>query len=119
MRRLRDRSGLRVVSIGAGAGSSGSSGAIVNLAGALAELGRDVLILDAHPAAHGVTAALGLKARFDFEDVIRRERDLDEVIVRGPAGIRILPLARGALALAQLPLSEQQRLVEKIGRAHV
>ena len=104
------------MSISAGAGGSGKTGAIVNLAGALAELGSDVLILDESPAAHGVTAALGLKARFDLEDVIRRERDLDEVIVRGPAGILILPLARGARSLAQLPAPEQQRLVERCGR---
>lgn len=116
LRRLLDRSGLRVVSINAGAGGRGTTGAIVNLAGALAELGSDVLILDAHPAAHGVIAALGLKARFDLEDVIRRERDLDEVIVRGPGGILILPLARGVHSLAQLPAPEQQRLVERCGR---
>ncbi len=116
LRRLLDRSGLRVVSINAGAGGSGTTAAMVNLAGALAERGGDVLILDAHPAAQGVIAALGLRARFDLEDVIRRERDLDEVIVRGPAGILILPLERGLRSLAQLPAAEQQRLVERCGR---
>ncbi len=115
LRRLLDRSGLRVVSISAGAGG-GTAAAIVNLAGALAELGRDVLILDGRPAAQSVTAALGLNARFDLEDVIRQERGMDEVIVRGPAGILILPLARGARALSRLPPPEQQRLVEQCGR---
>ena len=114
LRRLLDRSGLRVVSISAGA--RGTTAAIINLAGALAELGNDALILDAHPAAHGVSAALGLTARFDFEDVVRRSRNLDEVIVRGPAGIRILPLARGARSLAQMPAPEQQRLLDRCGR---
>mgnify|MGYP001559917367 CR=1 FL=1 len=114
LRRLLDRSGLRVVCVSAG--GSGDTGAIVNLAGALAELGSDVLILDEQPAARGVTAALGLKARFDFEHVIRRERDLDEVIVRGPAGIRILPVARGTRSLLQLPATEQQRVLERCGR---
>jgi flagellar biosynthesis protein FlhG len=116
LRRLLDHNRLRVVAISAGAGGSGKTAAIINLAGALAELGSDVLILDENPAAQGVTAALGLKARFDLEDVIRRERDLDEVIVRGPAGILILPLARGARSLSRLPAQEQQRLVERCGR---
>lgn len=115
LRRLLERNALRVVTVSAGQGGSGKTGAIINLAGALAELGRDVLILDENPAAQGVTAALGLKPRFDLEDVIRRERDLDEVIVRGPAGLLILPLARGARSLAQLPPAEQQRLVERCG----
>jgi flagellar biosynthesis protein FlhG len=112
LRRLLDRHGLRVVSVSAG----GKPGAIINLAGALAELGKDVLIFDANPAAQGVAAALGLKVRFDLEDVIRRERELDEVIVRGPAGIRILPLAGGARSLAQLSPHDQQWLVERCGR---
>lgn len=114
LRRLLRRSGLSIVSINAGA--SGGTAAMVNLAAALVERGSDVLILDAHPAAQGVAAALGLRARYDLADVIRRERDLDEVIVRGPAGILILPLARGARALSQLALPEQQSLVERCGR---
>ena len=44
LRRLIDRSGLQVVSVSRD--GSDQPGAIVNLAGALAELGRDVLILD-------------------------------------------------------------------------
>ena len=75
-----------------------------------------MLILDENPAAHGVTAELGLQARFDLDDVIRRKRDLDEVLVRGPAGILILPIARGASSLAQLPLRDQQWLIERCGR---
>ena len=115
LRRLLDRSGLRVISVSCGGGNS-KTGAVINLAGALAEVGADVLILDESPAAHGVTAALGLAPRFDLEDVIRRGCDLDEVIVRGPAGIMVLPLARGARSLAQLSARDQQCLVERCGR---
>ena len=114
LRQILDRCALRVVSVSAS--GSGRSGAIVNLAGALAELGRDVLILDESSAGQGIAASLGLKAHFDLEDVIRRERDLDDVIVRGPAGIMVLPLARGARSLAQLPVPEQQWLVQHCGR---
>jgi len=114
LRRILDRCALRVVSVSAS--GSGRNGAIVNLAGALAELGRDVLILDESSAGQGITAALGLKARFDLEDVISRKRDLDEVIIRGPAGIMVLPLARGARSLARLPVTEQQWLVQHCGR---
>jgi flagellar biosynthesis protein FlhG len=115
LRRLLDGAGLRVLSVSSGDGG-GSAATIVNLAGAFAECGRDVLIFDEHSGARGVTAALGLTARFDLEDVIMRRRDLEEVIVRGPAGILVLPLARGALSLSRLPAPEQQRLVDRCGR---
>lgn len=116
LRRLLDRSGLRVISVSAGGGGNGKTWTVINLAAALAELGRDVLILDEGAATQGVTAALGLKARFDLEDLIRPVRALDELIVRGPAGIMLLPLARGARSLAQLPARKQQCLLERCGR---
>jgi flagellar biosynthesis protein FlhG len=115
LRRLLDRTGPRVVSISAGAADCQSETAI-NLAAALAELGNDPLILDGHAAPRGAAASLGLKPRFDLEQVIRRERDLDEVIVHGPGGIRILPLARGARTLAQLPAPERRRLMQRCSR---
>jgi len=107
---------LRIVRLSSGASGGGKTRAVLNLAAALAELGRDVLILDENPALRGVTAELGLKARFDLDDVIQRKRDLDEVLVRGPAGILILPIARGASSLTQLPLCDQQWLIDRCSR---
>lgn len=116
LRRLLTRGGLRIVSINAGADNDGSATAIVNLAAALIERGSDVLVLDAHPAAQGVAAALGLKARYDLGDVIRRERDLEQVILRGPAGILVLPLAGGARCVSRLPPAARQQLLQRCGR---
>lgn len=112
LRRLLDRGSLRVVSVGAGGGTPAD---VVNLAGALGELGSDVLILDARPGG-GVAAALGLRPCYGLGDVFSRERELDEVILRGPAGIRILPLAHGADALARVPPQQRQRLIERCSR---
>lgn len=117
LRRLLDQGGLRVVSVSAGEGASQRNWAIINLAGALAHGGSEVLILDAGPAQQGVAAALGLQTRFDLEDVVRGRRDLDDAILRGPAGIKVLPLARGARALAQMPGADQQWLIERCARA--
>jgi len=109
---------LRIVGISAAAssGTGRKTAAVLNLAAALAELGRDVLVLDENPEPRGITAALGLKAHFDLEDAIRRRRDLDEVILRGPGRIRILPFGRGARSLARLPAEEQHWLVERCAR---
>ena len=114
LRRLLDRSGLQVVSVSTD--GSGQPGAIVNLAGALAELGRDVLILDEQPGARGITGALGLKPRFDLADVISGRRELDDMIVTGPAGIRVLSLAHCKGVVSDLPQSEQRRLLDRFGR---
>jgi len=117
LRRLIDRSGLQVVSVSTD--GSGQPGAIVNLAGALAELGRDVLILDEQPGARSITGALGLKPRFDLGDVISGRRELDDMIVSGPAGIRVLSLVQCKGLISELPELEQRRLVERFGRFNI
>ena len=117
LRRLIDRSGLQVVSVSRDGGDQ--PGAIVNLAGALAELGRDVLILDEQTGARGITGALGLKPRFDLGEVIAGRRELDDMIVTGPAGIRVLSLAHCRGLLSELSEREQRRLVERFGRLSV
>ena len=117
LRRLIDRSGLQVVSVSTEGG--GQPGAIVNLAGALAELGRDVLILDEQQGARGITGALGLKPRFDLGEVIGGRRELDDMIVSGPAGIRVLPLAHCKGLISELSEREQRRLIERFGRLNV
>ena len=117
LRRLLDRGGLRVVSVSAGEGASQRNWAMINLAGALAQGGSEVLILDAGPAAQGVAAALGLHVRFDLEDVIGHRRELHEVILRGPAGINVLPFSGGARSLARWPAPDRQWLVQRCAGA--
>ena len=112
LRRLLDQGGLRVLSVSAGEGASKRNWAMINLAGALAQGGSEVLILDAGPPEQGVAAALGLRVRFDLEDAIRRRRELHEVILRGPGGISVLPLSRGVRSLAQLAAPDRQWLLQ-------
>jgi flagellar biosynthesis protein FlhG len=114
LRRLLDREGLRIVSVSA-AGRSGSDiGATINLAGALAEIGSDVLILDEWSGLPTGAGALGLNVRFNLEDLLGGSRPLDDMIVHGPGGIRILPLARSSRGLSQLPEDERRRLTLRL-----
>ncbi len=111
LRRLLAHNGLRVVSVSVG--GIGDTGAIVNLAGALAELGGSVLIADERSGGAGVADALGLNTRATPEFPWCGDQEFDEMIVRGPAGIRILPLVRCARVVSQLPECEQQRFLER------
>lgn len=115
LRRLFAPQYLRVVTFCAGASRVGRTLAVVNVAAALARQGRDVLVLDENPAANGVAAALGLKAQLDLEQAIRGDNNLDEVVLRGPAGVLILPAAEGIRSLARLRGPEQDWLLERCG----
>ena len=113
---MLDREGLRILSVSA-AGRGGSDiGATINLAAALAEIGSDVLILDEWSGLLSGAGALGLTVRFTMEDLLGGSRQLDDMIVHGPGGIRVLPLARCDLSLSQLPESERHRLALRLKR---
>ncbi len=113
---MLDREGLRILSVSA-AGRGGSDiGATINLAAALAEIGSDVLILDEWSGLLSGAGALGLTVRFTMEDLLGGSRQLDDMIVHGPGGIRVLPLARCDRSLSQLPESERHRLALRLKR---
>jgi flagellar biosynthesis protein FlhG len=94
LRRLFEKRGVATVSV---AGAAGTTPVTLNLAAALANLGRRVLILD---RTHGeASVGLGLKARFDFAHVLSGEKRLDDVVLRGPDRICVLPAARALDAI--------------------
>jgi flagellar biosynthesis protein FlhG len=94
LRRLFERRGLAQLSI---AGTAGTTAVTLDLAFALADLGRRVLILD---RTHGEAAeGLGLKARYELAHAMRGEKCLADVILQGPNGIHVLPAARSLVAI--------------------
>src|SRR5207237_6539008 len=56
----------------------------------------------------------GLSPTLSLRDVVRGERRLEDVVVDGPAGIRIIPAASGFEELTRLGSDEQLRLLAEI-----
>ena len=102
---------VQVVAVSSGKGGVGKTNVVTNLAVACARQSREVLVMDADLALGNVDILLGLAPTFTIEDVLSGERTLDEVMVKGPEGIRILPAASGIQELSNLTY-EQQRLLQ-------
>jgi len=83
----------------------------VNLAVGLAQAGQDVLLFDADLGLANVDVALGLKPQYDIQHVMAGERTLDDVLIKGPEGIRIIPASSGVARMASLSSTEQAGLV--------
>jgi flagellar biosynthesis protein FlhG len=83
----------------------------VNLAVGIAQTGQNVLLFDADLGLANVDVALGLKPQADIQHVLAGECSLDDVILTGPAGIRIIPASSGVARMASLSASEQAGLV--------
>jgi flagellar biosynthesis protein FlhG len=104
---------LRVVSITSGKGGVGKTNIAVNLAIALAKQGKRVMILDADLSLANVNILLGLDAPYDISDLLSGGKELDEIVIHGPFGIKIIPASSGMDGLATLTLPEKLLLLEK------
>jgi flagellar biosynthesis protein FlhG len=81
----------RLLVIAGAKGGVGATTAAVNLAVALADHGARVVLVDADPHRAGVASLCGLDEQQGLADVLAARRDIHEVLVRGPAGIQVVP----------------------------
>lgn len=112
LRRLVAPRPVRVVAVTGGKGGVGKTNVSVNLAVALAELERRVMLLDADLGLANVDVVLGLHPPFDLSHVIRGERELQEIVMQGPGGIQVIPGASGVKQMAALSEAEHAGLIQ-------
>jgi len=96
------KQGPKVIAVTSGKGGVGKTNIAVNLAVSLRLLGAGVLVLDADMGLSSVDVLLGLRVRYDLRDVLLHGRELEQVVVEGPRGVKILPAASGVEAMARL-----------------
>ncbi|MFZ5448687.1 MAG: MinD/ParA family protein [Thermodesulfobacteriota bacterium] len=98
-----NRSGpFRVISVTSGKGGVGKSNIVLNLGLALAQRDLKVLLLDADLGLGNLDILAGLTPKFTIQDVLSQRRELADVIVEGPGGLKILPASSGIPELAML-----------------
>lgn len=102
---------VQVITVTGGKGGVGKTTVSINLALSLAQEGRNVMVLDADLGLANVDVLLGLHPRYNLSHVLAGERSLEEVVVEGPNGVRIVPASSGIQQMAELSRSEHAGLV--------
>ncbi|HVY08452.1 MAG TPA: hypothetical protein VHB46_20955 [Burkholderiales bacterium] len=116
LRRLLGKQTPRIVTLLSGSARTGKTTAAINLAVAIAQSGRSVMLLDENSGPRNVTGALGIDTVADMADAIRGDRPLEQTLVPGPEGLVILPAGRGVQALSAMDERGRDRLVEGFAR---
>jgi flagellar biosynthesis protein FlhG len=109
--RIAPARGVTTIAVASGKGGVGKTQIAVNLAVALAQRGRKTLLLDADLGLANVDVLLGLRPAATLEHVMSGECELDDVVVAGPANLKIVPGGSGISRLANLSPLEQSGLV--------
>ncbi len=103
---------VRVIAVTGGKGGIGKTNVSVNLSMALSKLGNRVVLLDADLGLANVDVLLGLHADKTLEDVLKGECSLMDIMVEGPAGVKIVPAASGVRSMVELGDAEHAGLIQ-------
>ncbi|HYE36796.1 MinD/ParA family protein [Methylocaldum sp.] len=106
---------VRVLAVSSGKGGVGKTNVAVNLGVCLSELGRQVVLLDADLGLANVDVLLGLQPKFNLSHVLSGERTLDEILVEGPSGLKIVPASSGIQRMSELNSAEQAAVIRAFG----
>jgi flagellar biosynthesis protein FlhG len=82
----------------------------------LAKTGQRVVVLDADFGLANIDILLGLSPKYTIEYVLRGERVIEEIILDGPHGIRLIPASSGIQELTKLDTPAELRLIQGLQR---
>jgi flagellar biosynthesis protein FlhG len=92
----------RIVAVTSGKGGVGKTNIVTNLALALSRQGVRVLVLDGDLGLANVDLLLGVAPQYDLQDVILGGRSIEDIVLDGPDGMRLVPASSGVEELANL-----------------
>lgn len=103
----------RSIAVTSGKGGVGKSHLALNLAVALAEQGAAVCLLDGNLGLGSLDLLCGVNGYWNLSHVITGSRQLEDIVLDGPGGVRLIPGASGITDLADCPASVHEKLLEQ------
>lgn len=101
----------QVIAVTGGKGGVGKTNISVNLSLALAELGKQVVLLDADLGLANVDLLLGLRANKNLADVLAGDCSIQDILLETTGGIKVIPASSGTQALATMGAQELAGLI--------
>lgn len=105
----------KIFTITSGKGGVGKSNMVINLAIALKKLGKKVLVLDADLGMGNADVLIGTVPRYTIFDMILNNKSINDVVINGPLGIKILCGGTGLSRLDDLTKEQRETLINKLG----
>jgi len=103
----------RVICITSGKGGVGKTNFTINLGMELTKLNKKVVIIDADLGLANIDVILGTVPKYTLLDIIHNNKSIEDVIMNGPNGIKVISGGSGVLELVDMPLTSIQKLIEK------
>lgn len=106
----------RVITVTSGKGGVGKSNFTVNLAIQLSRQGKRVIVIDADFGLANIEVLMGLSPKGSMLDVIKGEKQMEEVLSETPFGIKYISGGSGLAQLADMDKRQIDFLIEGFAR---
>lgn len=104
----------RIITISSGKGGVGKTNFTVNLGIALAKLGKRVSIIDADLGLANVDVLFGIVPKYNIAHVINGDVSVEECIIEGPHGIKIISGGSGIMDLVDMNSLQLNKLIHSL-----
>jgi flagellar biosynthesis protein FlhG len=104
----------KIIAVTSGKGGVGKTNVSSNLAISLAQQGARVCIFDADTSLANINIVMGLSAQYTIEHLLSGAKSIDDILIKGPAGISIVPSASGLSQCANLDDDQRRRLIASL-----
>ncbi len=110
----KGNTGPRIITISSGKGGVGKTNVSTNLAICLAQMGKEVVVMDADLGLANVNIMLGMIPKYNLYNVLKGQKTISEIITDTPEGIKIIAGASGFSQLADLNHEQKLNFVKDI-----
>jgi flagellar biosynthesis protein FlhG len=97
--KVKNKKECQILAITSGKGGVGKSTISVNTAILLQKMRKKVLLIDADLHLGNVDLMLGLRLKHTLTDFLENDKSLEDIIVKGPGDVDVLPAASASLKL--------------------
>ncbi|PSW07582.1 MinD/ParA family protein [Photobacterium lipolyticum] len=115
LRRMTKLSSTKVITVTGGKGGVGKTNVTLSMAISMARQGKKVMVLDADLGLANVDIMLGLRSGRNLSHVLAGLCELQDIIVEGPYGVKIVPASSGTQNMAELTPAQHAGLIRAFG----